>query len=250
MTRFQVVAFDADDTLWHNERLYAATQERFRTLLARYHSAEWVDERLYQTEMRNLRHFGYGIKAFALSLIETAVELTEGRIAADEIQAIIGWAKGMLTADVELLPHAAEAVAALAGAYPLMLITKGDLLDQEGKIARSGLAAHFRHVEIVSDKTREGYEALLRRHGIAPDRFLMVGNSLRSDILPVLAIGGTAVHVPHELTWAHEVVEAPPAGQPGFHAIEHLGLLPALVGALAREATPARGRASPSGSGE
>jgi len=239
------VAFDADDTLWHNERLYAETQARFRALLALYHNPEWIDERLYQTEMRNLQHYGYGIKAFALSLIETAVELTEGRISAREINTIIGWAKGMLTADVELLPHAAETVAALAGSYPLMLITKGDLLDQERKLARSGLARHFRHVEIVSDKTRAGYEALLRRHAVAAGRFLMVGNSLRSDVLPVLAIGGTAVHVPHDLNWAHEAVDPPPADQPGFRQIEHLGQLPGLLGTLEREGTPAPSTGSP-----
>ena len=234
MSRIQIVAFDGDDTLWHNERLYAETQGKLRTLLARYHSPEWVDERLYQTEMRNLQHFGYGIKSFALSMIEAAVELTEGRVSASEVHAIIGWAKEMLSADTELLPHAAETVAALSGAYPLMLVTKGDLLDQEAKIARSGLGPHFRHVEIVSDKTRKGYEALLRRHGIATERFLMVGNSLRSDILPVMAIGGTAVHVPHDLNWAHEVVEPPPVGTPGFHALAHLGQLPALVERLER----------------
>jgi len=234
MSRFQVVAFDADDTLWHNERLYVLTQDKFRDLLALYHRPEWIDERLYQTEMRNLRHFGYGIKAFALSMIETAVELTEGRVAARDIQTIIGWAKEMLAADVELLEHAAETVASLAGSYALMLITKGDLRDQESKIARSGLAPHFRHVEIVSDKTRAGYEALLERHGISPERFLMVGNSLRSDIVPVLEIGGSAVYVPHRLTWAHEVAEAPPAGRPGFHEIEHLGMLPGLLDELER----------------
>jgi len=234
MSRFQVVAFDADDTLWHNERLYVLTQDKFRDLLALYHRPEWIDERLYQTEMHNLRHFGYGIKAFALSMIETAVELTEGRVAARDIQTIIGWAKEMLAADVELLEHAAETVASLAGSYVLMLITKGDLRDQESKIARSGLAPHFRHVEIVSDKTRAGYEALLERHGISPERFLMVGNSLRSDIVPVLEIGGSAVYVPHRLTWAHEVAEAPPAGRPGFHEIEHLGMLPGLLDELER----------------
>ena len=234
MSRFQVVAFDADDTLWHNERLYAGTQGKYRDLLALYHSPEWIDERLYRTEMRNLRHFGYGIKAFALSMIETAVDLTEGRISARDIQTIIDWAKEMLAADVELLEHAAETVAGLADAYSLMLITKGDLRDQETKIARSGLAGHFRHVEIVSDKSRAGYEALLRRHAIAPERFLMVGNSLRSDILPVLELGGSAVYVPHRLTWAHEVAEAPPAGQPGYYEIEHLGRLPGLLEELER----------------
>jgi len=213
MPLFDVIAFDADDTLWHTERLYAETQVRFRRLLAQYHSPEWIDERLYQTEMRNLQHFGYGLKAFTLSMIETAVELTEGRIPGREIQMIIDFAKEMLNAEVQLLEYAAETVARLAAAHALMLITKGDLFDQEAKIARSGLARHFRYIEIVSDKTRESYEALLKKHAVAPEHFLMIGNSLRSDILPVLALGGCAVYIPYHVTWAHEVAEPPPTGQ-------------------------------------
>lgn len=234
MTRFETIAFDADDTLWHSERLYVNTQTRFKQLLAHYHSPEWIEERLYQTEMRNLQHFGYGIKAFALSMIETALELTEGRVAGQDVQAIIGWAKEMLAAEVELLEHVAGTIAALARSYPLMLITKGDLRDQEAKIARSGLTPYFRHVEIVSDKSRESYAGLLQRHGLTPARFLMVGNSLRSDILPVLALGASAVYVPYQLTWLHESGE-PPAGQPGYYELEHLGLLPALLENLERQ---------------
>ena len=229
MPRFDTIAFDADDTLWHNERLYVNAQAKFKQLLAHYHNPEWIDERLYQTEMRNLDHFGYGIKAFALSMIETALELTEGRISGSDIQTIINLAREMLTADVELLEHVADTIPSMAATYPLMLITKGDLRDQEMKIARSGLAAHFRYVEIVSDKTRDNYEALLRRYGIAPDRFLMVGNSLRSDILPVLALGASAVYVPYRLTWAHEVVDSPPPEQLGYYQLEHLGLLQDLL---------------------
>ncbi len=238
MTRFDIIAFDADDTLWHNERLYANAQARFRELLSQYHSLEWINEKLYQTEMRNMQHFGYGIKAFALSMIETAVELTEGRISGSEIKIIVDTAKAMMIADVELLEHVAETVAALADHYPLMVITKGDLLDQESKIARSGLAQYFRFVEIVSDKHRESYAALLQRHALAPERFLMVGNSLRSDILPVLELGGSAVYVPHHLTWAHEVAEPPPAGQQGYYEIEHLGYLPGLLKTLERDTSP------------
>ena len=229
MPRFETIAFDADDTLWHNEHLYVGAQAKLKQLLGHYHSPEWVDERLYQTEMRNLQHFGYGIKAFALSMIETALELTEGRVSGGEIRQIIDAAKEMLTADVDLLEHVAETLASLEQAYPLMLITKGDLRDQELKIARSGLAARFRYVEIVSDKSPASYEVILRRHGIAPDRFLMIGNSLRSDILPVLAIGGQAVHVPYAITWAHEHVDVPPEQQGRYHELEHLGQLPALL---------------------
>ena len=234
MSRFETIAFDADDTLWHNERLYVNAQARFRQLLSHYQPPAWIDERLYQTEMHNLQHFGYGIKAFALSMIETALELTENRISGSDIQTIIDTAKAMLAADVELLEHAGETVAALAETYPLMIITKGDLRDQETKVARSGLARYFRHVEIVSDKSPASYAALLQRHGMAPGRFLMVGNSLRSDILPVLALGASAVYVPHHLTWAHELADAPPTDHPGFYQIEHLGLLPDLLQRLER----------------
>jgi len=231
MPRFEMIAFDADDTLWHTERLYTHTQTKFKQLLAHYHRPEWIEERLYQTELQNLEHFGYGIKAFALSMIETAVELTEGRISGGDIQRIIGWAREMLAAEVELLEHVAETLAGLAERYLLMLLTKGDLLDQETKIERSGLALYFRYIEIVSDKRRASYERLLQRYDIAPERFLMVGNSLRSDILPVLAIGASAVYVPNEFTWLHEAAE-PPAGQPGYYELEHLGLLPALLNDL------------------
>ncbi len=229
-----VIAFDADDTLWHTEPLYVAAQQEFRTLLGRYSDAQWINDRLLETEARNLAHFGYGIKGFALSMIETAVELTDGRITGRDVQAIIDLGKRMLAADVELIPRAEETLRVLADRYALMLVTKGDLHDQEAKIARSGLAPRFRHIEIVSDKSRESYDALLRRHGIAPERFVMVGNSLRSDILPVLALGARAVLVPYPLTWAHETASPPPEGEPGFYEIEHLGLLPGLLERLER----------------
>lgn len=234
MPHFALIAFDADDTLWHNERLYADTQARFKELLAQYHSPEWIDARLYEAEMRNLPHFGYGIKAFALSMIETAVELTEGRIAGRDIQVIIDSAKAMLAAEVELLEHVADTLAQLASTYPLMVVTKGDLRDQEAKIARSGLAGHFRFVEIVSDKNPETYRGLLQRHAIPPERFLMVGNSLRSDILPVLALGASAVYIPHALTWAHEAGQPPPVSQPGYYELAHIGQLPGLLAEIDR----------------
>ncbi len=229
MARFDVIAFDADDTLWHTERLYVAAQEQYRRLLSTYVSPERVEAQLYEVEIRNLKHFGYGIKAFALSMIETAVELTEGRINGHDVQAIVNIARGMLTADVEVLEHVSDTLDALKAHYPLMVITKGDLRDQESKITRSGLAARFGHVEIVSDKSPTGYSAVMARHGIQPGRFLMVGNSLRSDIWPVLEVGGEAVYVPHALTWAHEAADPPPVEHPGFHQIEHIGELPALL---------------------
>jgi putative hydrolase of the HAD superfamily len=173
-------------------------------------------------------------------MIETAVELTEGRIGAREIQQIIDLAREMLAAEVELLDHVADTLSRLARAHRLMVITKGDLRDQELKVRSSGLAPLFTHVEIVSDKRAEDYQRILDRHAIAPSRFLMIGNSLRSDILPVLALGASAVYVPHDLTWSHEAAEAPPSDHPGFYRIAHLGELPALLGQLDREETPGR----------
>ncbi len=229
MSVFDIIALDADDTLWHNERLYRDTEAHFAELLSHYHSPDWINERLYQTETRNLEHFGYGVKAFALSMIETALELTEGRISGRDIQTLIDRAKGMLSAEVELLEHVAETMVDLAARYQLMVITKGDLLDQETKLSRSGLGRHFHEVEVVSTKTRQDYQRLLERHGVAPTRFMMVGNSLRSDIWPILELGGHAVYIPYHTTWQHEVAEVPAAGTPGFHQVEHVGHLPALL---------------------
>lgn len=232
MPRFELLAFDADDTLWHNERLYIDAQTQLKALLAQYHTPEWIEQRLFDREMHNLQHFGYGIKAFALSMIETAVELTEGRITGREVQQIIDVAKSMLAAEVQLLDHVAATLDHLAQRYTLMLLTKGDLRDQEDKLARSGLAQHFDHVEIVSDKRAASYQRVLERHKLAPEHFVMVGNSLRSDILPVLALGAHAVYVPYPLTWAHEAAALPAQDQPGFHQIDHLGALPELLARL------------------
>jgi len=229
MPLFDIIAFDADDTLWHNERLYIQAQEKLVQLLSHYHPPEWINERMYQTEMRNLQHFGYGIKAFALSMIETAVELTEGRINGSDIQTLVDEARGMLAAELELLPHATETLSQLAKTYPLMAITKGDPIEQEPKFRHTGLESYFQSIEVVRDKTRERYEQLFKRYTIASQRFLMVGNSLRSDILPVLELGATAIYVPYPSTWEHENSDPPPAGQNGFYQIEHLGQLPALL---------------------
>jgi putative hydrolase of the HAD superfamily len=224
-----VIAFDADDTLWHNERLYIDAQTKFTRLLAAYHPAEWVNERLNQTEARNIEHFGYGIKSFALSMIETAVELTEGRISGRDIQAIVDLAKEMLNSPVELLPYVKETILALAARYPLMVISKGDLLDQETKIARSGLGDYFQAVEIVSEKDSGSYARVLKRHAIEPGVFLMVGNSLPSDILPVLELGGSAVYIPYETVWVHEAGRLSPAERPGYYVLAHMGELAALL---------------------
>jgi putative hydrolase of the HAD superfamily len=234
MPTFDIIAFDADDTLWHNERLYVDAQARFAQLLARYHNPEWIGERLYQTETQNIQHFGYGIKAFALSMIETAVELTEGRLTGQDVQTLIDLAKEMLGADVQLLDHVGETIPLLAASYRLMLITKGDLLDQETKVSRSGLGQYFQSIEVVSQKTHEIYERVLNRYFIVPERFLMVGNSLKSDILPILELGGSAVYIPYETTSLHEVASPPTDGQTGYYLLEHIGQLPALLERLER----------------
>ncbi len=232
----RVIAFDADDTLWHNETYYRDAEAAFRRMLAAYHDEAWIQERLFATEMRNLGHFGYGIKSFVLSMIETAVELTEGRITGREIQAIVDLGREMLAHPVDLLPRVADTLAALQGHYRLMVITKGDLLDQEAKLARSGLDAYFSAVEVVSEKDEAVYRALLARHAIDPGEFLMVGNSLRSDILPVVALGAQAVFVPYATTWIHEHVEDVDSSR--FATLEHLGLLPEWLAALAHREEP------------
>ena len=228
-----MIAFDADDTLWHSERLYVRAQAEFAKLLANYRDQTSIYDRLYQTESRNIAHFGFGVKGFALSMIETAVELTDGRVSGNDIQTIINLARDMLDADVELLDGVSETLAALAQSHCLMVITKGDLLDQEKKIERSGLGRFFQRVEIVRDKTSASYARLLAEHSLAPQNFFMVGNSLRSDILPVLELGGRAAYIAYEIMWLHETAE-PPVGRPNFYQIEHVRQLPALLQELAR----------------
>lgn len=224
-----IVAFDADDTLWHNETLYGITHEKYEELLSGYHSKEWIGKKLFETEMRNLNYYGYGIKGFTLSMIETAIQLTEGRISGSEIAKILDLARNMLKAPVELLNHAAETVKEVAKSFPLMLITKGDLFDQESKIAQSGLSDYFKHIEILTRKTPEAYRDVLVKYGIDAKGFLMVGNSLKSDILPVLEIGGRAVFIPYPLCWEHEKVSESELHQKNYHELENIAQLPELL---------------------
>lgn len=195
------VGLDADDTLWHNESIFADYEERMASLVARYLPDVDFHERLIELERHNVAIFGYGIKGFVLSMIETAIEATEGQISAQEIHTIVGWAKEMHAHPVELLDGVADTIEELEHRYRLVLITKGDLWNQETKIAASGLADRFDAVEIVAEKDEAAYSRLLERHDIAVDRFVMVGNSMRSDIEPVVALGGRGVHIPYHLTW-------------------------------------------------
>jgi putative hydrolase of the HAD superfamily len=235
MSRFDVIAFDADDTLWHNERLYAWAQSEFQRLLAHYHSPEWIAERLFEAEMRNLQHYGYGVKAFALSMIETAVELTEGRVSGSDIGELVGIARTMLSAEVELLEHVTSSLEELSQHYRLIIITKGDLLDQERKVLASGLSGYFSAVHVVSNKDEATYQKIFQQHQVPFERVMMIGNSLRSDILPILALGGSAVHIPYELTWAHEDAEVPADTTLGFYALPNIGALPELLARLEQD---------------
>ena len=224
------IGFDADDTLWHNETFFRLTHQRFAQLLSDSDPVQ-LSERLEAAERRNLGHYGFGIKGFMLSMIETAIEVTEGRVEASVIAEILAAGREMLRHPVDLLPHARETVTALAADHRVVLITKGDLLDQERKLAQSGLGDLFHGVEIVSDKTAAMYQAAFARHGAGPQNAAMVGNSLKSDVLPALAVGAWGIHVPHDLTWSYEQAE-PPIDAPRFRAISDLGALPSLIAEL------------------
>lgn len=226
-----VIGFDADDTLWQNEQYYKLTESHFRGLLSEFAEGEHVSERLLEAEKRNLAHYGFGIKGFTLSMIETALEITEGRAPSTVISEILGIGRDLLSHPVECLPHARDALEALSGKYFLVLITKGDLFDQERKLAQSGLGDYFDAVEIVSDKTATTYRRIFGKHGEGPERAMMIGNSLKSDIVPAIAAGAWGVFVPHELTWVLEHVDKPEEA-PRFREIPDLGHVPDLVANL------------------
>ena len=227
------IGFDADDTLWQNEAYFRLTQDRFADLLRDHSAPDHLQERLLAAERRNIGAYGFGVKGFTLSMIETAIEVTEGRVPASVISELLGAGRAMLDHPVELLPHAREAVASLALSHRIVLITKGDLLHQERKLAQSGLGDLFHAVEIVSDKTAQIYASIFARHGTGPEQALMVGNSLKSDVVPALQAGGFGVYVPHGLTWALEAADEP-AEHPRYASLPDLGQLPAHVQALDR----------------
>lgn len=228
MKNLTTIGFDADDTLWHNERFFRLTQERFADLLRDHAEPDHLMQRLLAAETRNIGHYGFGIKGFVLSMIETAIEVTEARVPAPVIAELIAAGQEMLRHPIDLLPHAREAVEAVAGSHRVLLITKGDLLDQERKLAQSGLGDLFDGVEIVSAKTRGVYDAIFTRHGDGAARAMMVGNSMRSDVVPVIEAGGWGVHVPHGLTWEIEQAEAP-SDAARYREVADLGALPDLV---------------------
>jgi Predicted hydrolase (HAD superfamily) len=224
MRPLTAIGFDADDTLWQNEQYYRLTEEHFTELLGDYAEGGHISQRLLEAEKRNLEHYGFGIKGFTLSMIETAIEITEGKVPAKTIAEILDVGRELLRHPVETLPHVEETLQALNGDYLLVLITKGDLFDQERKLAQSGLGEFFDAIEIVSDKSATTYRRIFSKVADGPDRAMMVGNSLKSDIVPAIAAGSYGVFVPHALTWVVEHVE-PPTDAPRFRQIEHLGRL-------------------------
>lgn len=217
----QVIGFDADDTLWINETYFLQTEQKLRLLLAPYAAGEAVTAELFRTESRNIPLYGYGVKAYILSVLETAIRITDGKVPASVLEQILTLGKAQLTQPVELLEGVEETLNALVGRYRLIVVTKGDLLDQEQKLRRSGIEHLFHHVEVMSDKTDLEYHSLLKHLDIHPEEFLMIGNSVRSDILPPLHLGSYAIHVPYLTTWEHEKVDEPVIN-PRFFTVDSL----------------------------
>ena len=222
----EIIGLDADDTLWQNEHLYHQAKNKFAQILENYADPEEIIARLDKTEVRNIDFYGYGIKSFALSMIESANVLSKGQLTGDEINKILAEIKEMMAAPVELVAGAEETLKKLSTKYDLMLITKGDSYEQEHKIERSGIADYFRYLEVVGEKSEASYRKILSQYNLDPTRFLMVGNSIRSDILPVVRIGGMGVYIPNDQTWFHELASQEEIGEIKFTKLERLSQLP------------------------
>ena len=231
LSGIKVIAFDADDTLWVNEPYFREAELDFCRLMADYISEAECNRLLFEVEMQNLGLYGYGIKPFTLSLIEAAIRFSDGKVPISAIEELIRRGKEMLNKPVEVLEGIEDTLRRLNGDYRLVMATKGDLLDQERKLLKSGLERYFHHIEIVSDKTEKQYSKLVRHLDIAPEEFLMVGNSVKSDILPVLEIGGYAFHIPFHTTWEHEVVKEP-VEHPKFRLLSSATEMPGILSLL------------------
>lgn len=212
MNKLKVIAFDADDTLWVNEPYFQEVEKKFCEMMEDYHPQHTISRELLKIEIANLSLYGYGVKGYILSMIEAALHISGKTLSIEAIQKILELGKEMLEKPIELLDGVEEVLQQLQGKYRLVVATKGDLLDQERKLKKSGLEKYFHHIEIMSDKQEADYQKLIRHLDIAPEEFMMIGNSLKSDVLPVLTLGGIGVHVPYHTTWAHETVE---------HKVEH-----------------------------
>ncbi|MET4105451.1 HAD family hydrolase [Hymenobacter sp. UYP22] len=229
----RLIAFDADDTLWPNQPHFDLAEARLYELLSHYGTPEQLSNQFFALQRENLHLFGYGAKSFMLSMIETVIRLTNGQVSGQEIQHILDHGKRLLDYPIELLPHVPEVLATVkAQGIPLMLLTKGDLFDQESKLARSGLGDLFDHVEIVSEKNEATYQRLLARHGVPPEEFVMIGNSLKSDVLPVARLGGRAVYVPYYTTWVMERVSEEDLAGVSFQEVASLAEVPGWLAQL------------------
>ena len=229
----ELIAFDADDTLWHNEINYRKSEQDLCELLKDYAGCDEVMSYLLKRENNNIPYYGYGVKSFTFSMIETAIDLTDGEIKSREVQKIIGFARRMLDFEVTLLDGVKEVIQQLSVSFPLLVITKGDLLDQQIKLQRSGLETYLPAYEVVSNKDAETYARLFERYLVNPQKVLMVGNSLKSDVLPVVELGGYGVHIPYHTTWEHELLDHNPhADNERFYEMETIRDLPELINKL------------------
>jgi len=225
----KVIAFDADDTLFVNEPYFQETEEKFCALMSDYLSHQGLSQELFKTEIANLDLYGYGIKGYVLSMIEAAMRISSNTISIEVIEKIIVLGKDLLQKPIELLDGVEDTLKALQGKYKLVVATKGDLKDQQRKLHDSGLGAYFHHIEVMADKQEINYQKLLKRLEIEPEEFFMIGNSLKSDVLPVLAIGGHAVHIPFHTTWEHEKISHK-VEHPNFRTLENISeILPLLL---------------------
>jgi putative hydrolase of the HAD superfamily len=228
--KIKIIGFDADDTLWVNEPFYRNTESKFCELLQSYCSADEINRQLYKVEVNNLDLYGYGSKAFVLSLIETAILVSGGKVSAGEISRILELGKEQINEKNPLLDGIPDVLRMLSVHFRLIVATKGDLLDQERKLKNSGIAGYFHHIEIMSDKTSENYQKLLNHLDIKPDEFIMVGNSLKSDIVPVIDLGGYAIHVPFHVTWQHEEIMPGEIPETHFCTVENMSdIIPILI---------------------
>jgi putative hydrolase of the HAD superfamily len=224
----KVIAFDADDTLWVNETYFREAEEVFAELLSKYETKNKIDQELFKTEIKNLAIYGYGIKGFVLSMIESALALSNYKLPPETVEKILAIGKEMLEKQVELLSGVEEVLQNLQGKYKLIVATKGDLLDQEKKLEKSNLLKYFHHIEIMSDKKEKDYIKLLKHLDIEPSQFLMIGNSLKSDVLPLLKIGAIAIHIPFHTTWIHEEISLEAQQKVNYKTLRNIKELIAL----------------------
>lgn len=222
MENIKVIAFDADDTLWVNETYFRNAEKKFGVLLSSYETENKIDQELFKLEIKNLDLYGYGIKGFMLSMVECALQLSNYTLPPKMIEEILNIGKEMLEKPIELLDGVEEVLKALDGKYRLIVATKGDLLDQERKLEKSGLLHYFHHIEVMSEKKAMDYRKLVKHLDIEPKELLMIGNSLKSDVLPLLEIGAEAIHVPFHTTWAHEEVSKQDAADSSFRTVENI----------------------------